>query len=111
MDALKAKQSLAALAANQPLTPLKAHAKGGPDDMDRLEGACRDFESLFLSHMLKEMRTTIPKSGFMDGGHAEELFTSMLDGELAQKIAQHGGIGLTQNLRDYVQNLYKKGAG
>jgi flagellar protein FlgJ len=48
-------------------------------DDSRLREACAEMESLFISHLLKEMRATVEKSGFIDGGQAEEIFTSLLD--------------------------------
>ena len=64
-------------------------------DDPRLDAACAEMESLFLSHLLKEMRATVEKSGFIDGGQAEEIFTSLLDVELSKKMSAAGGIGLS----------------
>ena len=64
-------------------------------DDPRLGAACAEMESLFLSHLLKEMRATVEKSGFIDGGQAEEIFTSLLDVELSKKMSAAGGIGLS----------------
>ena len=61
----------------------------------KLQAACREMESLFLSYLLKEMRATINKSGFISGGKAEEIFTSLLDVELSKKMSAAGGIGLS----------------
>jgi len=61
----------------------------------KLQDACREMESLFLSYLLKEMRATINKSGFISGGKAEEIFTSLLDVELSKKMSAAGGIGLS----------------
>ena len=72
---------------------VKPAATGQTDP--QLQAACRDMESLFLSYLLKEMRTTINKSGFMSGGKAEEIFTSLLDVELSKKMSDVGGIGLS----------------
>jgi Rod binding domain-containing protein len=41
------------------------------------------------------MRATIDKSGLIDGGQAEEIFTSLLDAEISKKISTAGGIGLS----------------
>ena len=51
-----------------------------------LRDACQQMESLFIHHLLKEMRATIDKSGFISGGRAEEIYTSMLDAETANNI-------------------------
>ena len=63
-----------------------------------LSDACRQMESLFIHHLFKEMRATIHKSGFISGGNAEEIYTSMLDAEMSAKISTRGGIGLTEML-------------
>ncbi len=60
----------------------------------RLQAVCSEMESLFINYLFKEMRETIHKSGFISGGRAEEIFTSMLDVELSRKISAAGGIGL-----------------
>lgn len=68
----------------------------------QLKEACSELESLFIKHLLKEMRATIPKSGFISGGKAEEIYTSMLDSQLAKEMAFSGGIGLSSLLCDQV---------
>ncbi len=75
---------------------VKPSAAGQVDP--QLQAACRDMESLFLSYLLKEMRATITKSGFISGGKAEEIFTSLLDVELSKKMSDAGGIGLSSLL-------------
>lgn len=67
-------------------------------DDSRLRTACMEMESLFLTHLLKEMRDTIEKSGFISGGRAEEIFTSLLDVEISRKMSAAGGIGLSSIL-------------
>jgi flagellar protein FlgJ len=61
----------------------------------KLRAACNEMESLFINYLFKEMRATIDKSGFISGGQAEEIFTSLLDVELSRKISGAGGIGLS----------------
>lgn len=78
------------------LKTIKSHTADKDDP--RLHAACAEMESLFLSHLLKEMRATVEKSGFMDGGQAEEIFTSLLDVELSKKMSAAGGIGLASIL-------------
>jgi len=63
-----------------------------------LRDVCRQMESLFVHHLLKEMRATIHKTGFISGGRAEDIYTSMLDAEMAVKISARGGIGLSEML-------------
>lgn len=60
----------------------------------QLRAACSEMESLFINYLFKEMRATIDKSGFISGGRAEEIFTSLLDVEMSREISGAGGIGL-----------------
>ncbi len=69
-------------------------------DEKRLKEACDGLESLFIYYLLKEMRASIPKSGFISGGKTEEMYTSMLDFQLAQEIASRRGIGISSVLFD-----------
>jgi flagellar protein FlgJ len=72
---------------NQRIGNRLKNAKNQTDDHNdpQLQAACAEMESLFISHLLKEMRATVEKSGFMDGGQAEEIFTSLLDVEISKK--------------------------
>jgi flagellar protein FlgJ len=74
-------------------------ASSGRND-PQLRKACSELESLFIAYLLKEMRTTIPKSDFINGGRAEEIYTSMLDSEMARELSSKGGIGLSSILLD-----------
>lgn len=65
-----------------------------------LKKACSEMESLFINYLLKEMRTTVPKSEFIGGGIAEEMYTSMSDSQLAKELSSKGGIGLSSYLFD-----------
>lgn len=66
----------------------------------QLRKACSELESLFITYLLKEMRATIPKSDFLNGGKAEEIYTSMLDSQMARELSAKGGIGLSSVLLD-----------
>ena len=75
------------------LKSIKHHTADKDDP--KLRAACAEMESLFISHLIKEMRATVEKSGFIDGGQAEEIFTSLLDVEISKKMSTAGGIGLS----------------
>ena len=76
----------------------------GKETDPKLRDVCRQMESLFIHHLLKEMRATIHKSGFISGGRAEEIYTSMLDAEMAANISTRGGIGLSEMLLHQLSN-------
>jgi peptidoglycan hydrolase FlgJ len=73
------------------------HPRGNPAD-PQLRNACVEMESLFINYLLQEMRATVDKSGFLGGGRAEEIFTSLLDEKLSKEISASGGIGLSSML-------------
>ncbi len=68
--------------------------KSAEKEKEKLKKACKDFEALFVNQLMKEMRKTVKKSGFMDGGNAEKIFQSMLDEKYAEAIADSGEMGL-----------------
>ena len=70
------------------------------ENAPKLKEACAEFESLFISYLLKEMRATIPKTGLISGGRAEEIYTSMLDTEISKEMASQRGIGLSSLFLD-----------
>jgi Rod binding domain-containing protein len=65
-----------------------------------LKAACQEMESLFIHHMLTEMRKTVTKSGLTDGGRSEEIYTSLMDAEVAKQMAASGGLGLAKVLEE-----------
>ena len=76
------------------------HVPEANRDAAQLEKACAEFESLFIFHLLKEMRSTIPKTGLLTGGRGEEIYTSMFDAQVARELASERGIGLATLLRE-----------
>ena len=79
----------------------------GQEDAE-LKETCCELESLFINYLLKEMRQTIDKSGFISGGKAEEIYTSMLDTHMAKQLAHKGGIGLSSIFMEQLSKGYKQ---
>jgi flagellar protein FlgJ len=73
---------------------------GAPVSEDGLKAVCEDMEALFIHHMLSEMRKTVAKSGLIDGGRSEEIYTSLMDAELAKEMSRSGGLGLSSILQE-----------
>ena len=59
-----------------------------------MEDACAEFESLFINLVMKQMRQTVTKAGLIDGGMGEEIFTGMMDEEIARQMSSRQGLGL-----------------
>ena len=99
--------------AMQYINPLSAPALPvkGPDvkslDEGKLKKACEDFESIFISKMLKVMRQSIPKTGLLDGGSQQDMYLSLFDEELSKSMARKGGMGLGKILYQNVMNQGK----
>ncbi|MGB9595949.1 MAG: rod-binding protein [Candidatus Poribacteria bacterium] len=66
--------------------------------------ACQEFESIFISYLLKNMRKTIPK---IEENFSREIYTSMMDEEVARAVAKGSGTGLADAI--YYQLIFKKG--
>lgn len=67
------------------------------DDRKLME-TCTEMESLFVSRMLKEMRKNVEKSGWINGGHAEQIFEDMLYDEYAMSLSKNASLGLAKML-------------
>lgn len=76
-----------------------------------LKAACEDMEALFIHYMLSEMRKTVDKSGLIDGGRSEEIYTSLLDAELAKEMARSNGLGLSGILQEQLRRLGNQPSG
>jgi flagellar protein FlgJ len=59
------------------------------DPRAAVKQAAQQFEALFMQMVLKSMRDATPKSGLLDSS-ANEMYTGMLDQQLAGKIAASG---------------------
>ena len=69
---------------------------------DPLSKVASDFESLFASQILKEMRKTLdPETMF--GGDSADVYGGMFDMFLGKQMAQNGGFGLAKMLRETLQ--------
>ena len=78
------------------------------DPAKAVKEVSRQFEAVFMQQVLKSMREATPKSGMFDSSE-QDTYTSMLDEQLAQKIAQ-GGTGLAAVIeRQLSRNLPQAG--
>jgi flagellar protein FlgJ len=60
----------------------------------RLKSICAEFESIFMTYMLKSMRSALVEEGIMGNSHESKIMNSMFDENLALEVANGGGIGL-----------------
>ncbi len=94
-------QSAADLAVDaRALDALKRTAERDP--RAAIRKAAQQFEALFMQMVLKSMRDATPKSGLLDSP-ANEMYTGMLDQQLAGKIAA-SGTGLADLIAKQLEN-------
>jgi flagellar protein FlgJ len=62
-----------------------------------LAASAKQFEALFLQMVLKSMREATPSNGLTDNDQTR-MCQGLLDQQLAQNLAQQGGMGLAQAL-------------
>lgn len=64
----------------------------------RLESACSEFESVFITYMLKSMRTAVTEDGLLGNSNESKIIQSMFDENLALGMAKGRGMGLGKML-------------
>lgn len=91
---------------------LRRISEKNPEEMTdkEIREIATDFESLFVRQILKEMRKTIPKNGFLEQSNSTRMYMEMGDDALAKEIAQQGGLGVAdlvfEQLKDARDNLF-----
>ena len=71
----------------------------------RLKKACQDFESLFIGHLLRTMRSSANEGGLFGNGLGGDYYQSILESEVAHKVSGSGGMGLADILyRSFLKN-------
>jgi hypothetical protein len=67
-------------------------------EQKRLWDACVEMESLLVGKMLTEMRKSVEKTGWINGGPAEQIFEDMLYDEYALSLSKNSNLGLAKML-------------
>ena len=86
--------------------PMREAAELSPSkkqDESKLKEACEQFESLFLSQMLKEMKKSVPKAE--DANKEQDTYDEMMYDEIAKSMAASGGVGMANILYQQVKDL------
>lgn len=60
----------------------------------KLESACSEFESIFITYMLKSMRTAFSEDGLLGNNNESKIIQSMYDENLALAMTKGEGMGL-----------------
>ena len=64
------------------------------DDDEKLMEVCREFESIFLYMVLKEMKKTVPEDGLIEKSQASRIFEDMYFEELSKEMTRNNSSGI-----------------
>ncbi len=64
-------------------------------DLAQLKKVAADFEEIFMNMLLKSMRQTVGDSGLIEKDNQTQTFETMLDEAFAEKLADAGGVGIS----------------
>jgi flagellar protein FlgJ len=73
----------------------------------KLYDACKEFESVMLGMVFKQMRESVGSSDPLAKDSASKTYREMLDDETAKGMAKNGGIGLADGIYRQLQNTVK----
>lgn len=80
-------------------------------DDAKLKETCKEFESLFINMMMKEMRKTVPESELLSSSFATDTYQEMLDEEISKSASKGNGIGIADAMYKQIsaklKNTYK----
>jgi flagellar protein FlgJ len=66
------------------------------DKKDKLYEQCLELETFLVKTLIKSMRGTVQKSGFIDTGFAGQMYEDMLYDEYAKDFTKNAGFGLAE---------------
>lgn len=81
----------------------RLHQMANQKSPEGLKESAKQFEALFINMMLQSMRQATPKGNLLES-HDQDIYTSMLDQQLSQNLAQRG-MGLADMMLDQLKNL------
>lgn len=80
------------LAASNAVKSAKTNAK--------LERAAKEFESVFISEMMKPMFEGLETDGLFGGGQGEKIFRGIMLQEVGKVIASSDRVGIAPKIKD-----------
>lgn len=85
-----------------PETDIKGHP-----ERKRLWETSQEMESLFVKMMFDSMRKAVPKTKWIGGGRAEEIFQDMLYDRYSLEMARNEKLGLAENIYRQMRDSVK----
>jgi len=75
-------------------------------DVDK---AAKEFEAVFITQMIQQMYEGVEVNKDFGGGHAEKIFRSMMFDEYGKVMANAGGIGVAQQVKNELIKIQEMG--
>jgi peptidoglycan hydrolase FlgJ len=82
-----------------------------PSQLNHIRQQAEDMEGVFLNLLTKEMFATVQQDENFGGGFGEETWRSMQSEQLANSIAQSGGVGIADDLMNQMIALQEAANG
>jgi Rod binding domain-containing protein len=78
-------------------------SKGKDRTEEEIDEVAKGFESIFFRLMLKEMKKTVEKTGFMgEDSSTSQMYEDMMDDQLAEVMGEQG-LGIGKMVRDFLE--------
>lgn len=75
------------------------------DDDKKLKEVCKEFESIFVYMMLKEMKKTVPNDGLIEKSQGSLIFEDMYLEELSKEMTKgDNSLGIAKMLYNQFKN-------
>jgi peptidoglycan hydrolase FlgJ len=67
--------------------------------------AAKEFEAVFIGHMVSAMFEGVKSDGPLGGGYGETIFRSLMIDHYSKTIAEQGGFGLADQVKREILRL------
>lgn len=94
-DHLNTARNIVPAAPDAPQTPAQKRARQSAED----------FEAMFISQMLSQMKMGVDPDSAFGGGRGEEAFQSVLNDKYGEAVSQMGGIGIADAIYKEILKL------
>ncbi|NLW39962.1 MAG: flagellar biosynthesis protein FlgJ [Tissierellia bacterium] len=84
----------------------KAESLKADKEDEALKKVCKEFESIFLAMMFKEMKKTVPEGGLIEKSTGQKIFEEMYIDEISKEITKENGLGIAEMLYQQFKNGY-----
>jgi flagellar protein FlgJ len=89
--------------------PLKAGQPTDAAQEKKLKKVCADFEAMLTFQLIKTMRQSVPRNGYLRPSQAQQTYEMMLDQKMAEELAgKAGGLGLQKMLYNQMTKHHPK---